>query len=250
MLDSHQRLEAPLSAQVEFWNAWNAKEREDGIARVSIEQADTVMTWLHRLDRVDLNILEVGCGAGWLCSMLAQFGAVTGTDLSDQVLARAALRAPSVRFVAGDFMTLDLAKETYDVVACLEVLSHVDNQPEFISKIASVLRPGGYLMLATQNRPQLERNDIPPPMPGQIRNWVDRSKLSDLVAPQFDIEELFSITPIFNTGYMRYVTSHKLHLLLSKLGAGSAVKWLTKKQEAAWMGWTLMTLARKPGNLV
>lgn len=248
MLKSHQRSDSPLSAQVEFWNEWNAATRESEIDRVSIEQANTVVAWIRKLGRDDLDMIDVGCGAGWLCSMLTQFGAVTGTDLSNQVLARAALRSPSVKFVSGDFMSLDLADEAYDVVACLEVLSHVKNQPDFIEKIASLLRPNGYLMLATQNRPQLERNTIPPPNPGQIRQWVDRHELTELMTRHFEIEELFSITPIFNTGYLRYVNSRKLHLLLSKLGGGSAIDWLTKTQEKSWLGWTLMTLARKRLN--
>ena len=78
--------------------------REASIGKVSIEQADTVFGWIRRLGRTDLKLIDVGCGAGWLCSKLAQFGEVTGTDLSDQVLARAALRAPSVKFIAGDFI--------------------------------------------------------------------------------------------------------------------------------------------------
>lgn len=63
--------------------------------------------WLTQLGRHDLDIIEVGCGAGWLCDRLTKFGRVTGTDLSHEVLARAANRWPSVNYVAGDFMQLD-----------------------------------------------------------------------------------------------------------------------------------------------
>jgi SAM-dependent methyltransferase len=108
---------------------------------------------------------DVGCGAGWLCSRLTPFGSVTGTDLSDAVLARAAQRVPQAKFIAGDFMALDLGSD-YDVAISLEVLPHVADQPAFLAKIAGLLKPGGYLMLATQNKPALLRNDIPAPKPG------------------------------------------------------------------------------------
>lgn len=248
MLKSQQRSDAPLPAQVAFWNEWNAATREASVEKVCIEQADTVLAWLRSLDRTDLDIIDVGCGAGWLAPRLTQFGKVTGTDLSDQVLARAAVRAPSVKFVAGDFMNLDFANEAYDVVVSLEVLPHVKDQPAFLAKIAAMLRPNGYFMLATQNRPQLERNDIPPPEPGQIRRWVDRHELKALLSRGFEIEELFSITPKFNRGYLRYLNSQKLHLLASAVGMGAVTDWLKKRQEKAWRGWTLMALARKRTN--
>ncbi|WP_206035695.1 bifunctional 2-polyprenyl-6-hydroxyphenol methylase/3-demethylubiquinol 3-O-methyltransferase UbiG [Roseomonas sp. HF4] len=110
------------------------------------------------------------------------FGRVTAADLSDQVLARAARRVPRARFVAGDFMTLEFGEAAYDVAGSLEVLAHVANQQAFLGRIARLLRPGGHLLLATQNRPILELNRIPLPAPGQLRKWMDRRELRQLLA--------------------------------------------------------------------
>lgn len=246
MLKSQQRSDAAIPLQVDFWNTWNAEAREAGVGEVSIKQSQCVLNWLSSLGRTDLNIIDVGCGAGWLCGQLLPFGRVTGTDLSDQVLGRAAQRVPSVKFVAGDFMSLSFAKEAFDVAVSLEVLSHVSDQPAFLAKLASSLRPGGYLMLATQNRPQLERNDLPPPAPGQIRKWVDREELTTLLSKAFVIDELFSITPSFNRGFLRYVNSQKLNRALSIAGLGVVSRQLKRSQESAGLGWTLMALAHKP----
>lgn len=130
---------------------------------------------------------------------------------------------------------------------CLEVLSHVADQLAFLAKIADLLRPGDYLILATQNRPQLERNDVPPPKEGQIRLWVDHVELQSLLAQQFDIEEMFSLTPTFNRGVMRLTTSRKLNALMVQAGLGACSAWIKRYQEKAGLGWTLMALARKPG---
>jgi len=245
VLKSEQRADAPMPSQVTFWNQWNAECRETSLEAVSIDQADTLTAWLEGLDRTNLDIIDVGCGAGWLCPRLVRFGRVTGTDLSNDVLKRSAERFPAVTFVAGDFMALDFGIEAFDVVVSLEVLSHVADQPAFVGKLASLLRPGGYLMLATQNRPQLERNDIPVPEPGQIRNWVDRVELAKLLEREFEIEQLVSITPRCNRGILRVVNSQKLNTMLSTLGMGAARAWIKTYQEKAWLGWTLMVMAKK-----
>jgi 2-polyprenyl-3-methyl-5-hydroxy-6-metoxy-1,4-benzoquinol methylase len=245
MLKSQQRYDAPLPAQVAFWNEWLRESREQVIGQVSMDQALVISSWLQRIGRRDLNIIDVGCGAGWLCQELIRYGQVTGTDLAHEVVARAAQRTPSARFLAGDFMTLDFGSEPFDVVTCLEVLSHVADQRAFVSKIADILKPGGYLLLATQNRPALERNDIPPSGPGQIRHWVDRHELSTLLTERFEIHELRSVTPLFNRGYLRYLNSNKLRSTLTSVGLGTVNRFVTEHAEKAWLGWTLMALAGK-----
>jgi 2-polyprenyl-3-methyl-5-hydroxy-6-metoxy-1,4-benzoquinol methylase len=235
----------PLPLQQSFWNTWNAANREEAITDVSREQAAVVLAWLARMGRSDLKILEVGCGTGWLCGQLLPFGEVTGTDLSDQVLERAAKRSPATRFIPGDFMALAFEPAHFDVVVTLEVLSHVADQPAFLKKISSLLTPGGTLMLATQNKPALQRNEIPPPMPGQMRRWVDRRELAQLLNEEFFVEELFSITPRFNRGVLRIANARKLRALAGLAGLSFATSALKKAQERAWLGWTLMALARK-----
>lgn len=245
MLCSEQRSGAALPDQVAFWNKWNAASREDSIDRVSLDQSETVIRWLGQLGRKDLDIIEVGCGAGWFCERLSGYGNLTATDLSHEVLERASKRNPGVKFIAGDFMDLDLPREAYDVVITLEVLSHVADQSAFVSKLASLLRTGGCLMMATQNRPQLESNDIPPPEPGQIRQWVDRHELRRLVGREFEIEELFSITPKHNRGLLRLLNSHKVNTALSSMRLGAVTRSIRSIQEDLWLGWTLMCLGKK-----
>jgi 2-polyprenyl-3-methyl-5-hydroxy-6-metoxy-1,4-benzoquinol methylase len=242
-----QRAEPSIISQQQFWNDWNATAREQDIGQVSVEQAGRVAAWARGLGRNDLDIVDIGCGAGWLCPTLTQFGRVVATDLSDEVLARAAIRHPAVNFVAGDFMSLDLGKERFDLAVSLEVLSHVADQPAFMRKIAGLLRPGGHFIIATQNRPALQRNRIPPPKPGQLRHWGDRHELRSLLAAQFEVVDLCSITPIFDHGWLRIPNSYKLNKLAAALHLDVVNTLIKRVQEKAWLGWTLMALARKPG---
>lgn len=234
---------APIGLQKAFWNGWNTEFNEIEIRTPSRRQAQVILGWLEAQGRQGLDLIDVGCGSGWLCPMLAGYGRVTGTDLSDEVLERARLRNPQVTFLAGDFMTLDLPLGTYDVVTSLEVLAHVADQPAFVARVAALLRPGGLLMLATQNRPVLEKyNRIAPPAEGQLRRWVDRHELRHLLAPHFEVQEIFSVHPQANRGLMRLLHSRTLNRPIRAL-AGDRVD---RFKERIGLGWSLMALARKP----
>ncbi|MDX2205192.1 MAG: class I SAM-dependent methyltransferase [Hyphomicrobiaceae bacterium] len=231
-----------LEDQRQFWNRWNAETRALQLTEISRRQAEVVTGWLSRLGRRQLDLIEVGCGAAWFTPALGQFGKVTATDLSDELLAKAQLKQADVRFVAGDFMTLEFDRAGFDVAVCLEVLSHVADQPAFLARISDLLRPGGHLMLATQNRPVLQRyNRIPPPAHGQLRRWVDKDELHALLAPRFDVQEIAAVTPMADHGLPRLLASHKLNRAIALL-VGNAYRNLLERYG---FGWTLMALARK-----
>ncbi|UYO38488.1 class I SAM-dependent methyltransferase [Rhodopseudomonas palustris] len=154
-----------VSAQ--FWDTWNFFHRQpDQLTEVSKDQQREIIRWCRDLGLQDAKILEVGCGTGWLCQSLLEFGHVEATDLSPDCIRQAQHRLPQVHFVAGDFSSLEFPAAPYDIVCTLEVLAHVEDQNAFIGKIARLLKPGGTLMLATQNRRMLERwaKVAPPPL--------------------------------------------------------------------------------------
>lgn len=234
----------PVALQQSYWNAWNAENRETQIGEVSSDQRKVVVGWLNAVGRTDLNIIDVGCGAGWMEPALKQFGSVTATDLSADVLARASLRIPHVNFVAGDFMALPFEDESFDVVVTLEVLAHVADQSAFVAKIDRLLRPGGWLMLATQNRPVLERhnlNTIKAPAPGQLRRWTNAFELRALLEPHFQVQELFTKTPRASQGPLRLLNARPVRRAM-RLLVGNQFERL---KERMGLGWTLMCLAQK-----
>jgi hypothetical protein len=89
----------------------------------------------------------------------------------------------------------------------------------------------------------LERfNNIPAARPGQLRRFVDSRELRDLLELQFEVLELFSVTPLANRGFMRIVNSYKLNRALRAV-VGTHVETF---KERRGLGWTLMALAHKP----
>jgi 2-polyprenyl-3-methyl-5-hydroxy-6-metoxy-1,4-benzoquinol methylase len=233
-----------IHAQQAYWTSWNSSTREQRLTEISRDQREVVLAWLNGLARDGLDIAEVGCGAGWLCPSLLGFGKVTATDLCEDVIVRARLRHPQVAFIAGDFMELEFSDAAYDVVVSLEVLSHVADHSAFIAKIARMLRPGGTLILATQNRLTLERyNEVPPPGDGQLRRWFDREELSALLSAHFNVREIRAITPYSNKGLTRVIAG-RIARKLMRMTPGRIVE----RALAPEFGWTLMALAEKPAG--
>jgi hypothetical protein len=129
-------------------------------------------------------------------------------------------------------------------VVTLEVLSHVRDQPDFIARIARLLRDDGLLMLATQNRFVHERMATVRAHTGRIRQWVDVAELRALLQPRFEILRLTSLHPTGHVGILRLVNSPKLEVVLRSIGLGPG--WNSLRER--WMlGHTLIVLARKSG---
>jgi 2-polyprenyl-3-methyl-5-hydroxy-6-metoxy-1,4-benzoquinol methylase len=233
--------ETALQAQRAYWTSWNVSTREQRLSEVSRDQREVVLRWLRATKRIDLDIIEVGCGAGWLCPSLKEFGRVTATDLCDEVVARAQARVPDIKFVAGDFMQLDFPEGAYDVVVSLEVLSHVADHDAFVAKLTRLLKPGGALILATQNRPALERfNRVPPPAAGQLRRWFDRAELKALLGAHLRVRRILAISPHSNKGLTRLIAGRPARRLMRAMPGR-----LPERLLAPLFGWTLMVRAEK-----
>jgi 2-polyprenyl-3-methyl-5-hydroxy-6-metoxy-1,4-benzoquinol methylase len=241
-VDMHKNLEE----QRRFWNRWNAQHRSSSWMPGGVygRQAELVKKWTSGLGRTDLDILEVGCGSGWLSYGLVDFGRVTGTDLANEVLPPTQAANGGPTFIAGDFFDLELPASAFDVVVSLEMLAHVEDQVAFVDKIAELLRPGGYLMLATQNKFTLSRwSEVVPQAPGQIRKWVDAGELRRLLGRRLQVELLTSIHPVGDKGILRWINAHKITLALSLIVSRNKID---AAKERLMLGHTLMALARKP----
>ncbi len=104
-----------------------------------------------------LTILDIGCGGGLVCEPLARLGAgVTGIDPAEESI-EAARRHAEGQGLAIDYRVArveDLAAEgrTFDAISCLEVIEHVPDPAAFLKTCASLVRPGGLMLLSTLNR--------------------------------------------------------------------------------------------------
>jgi 2-polyprenyl-6-hydroxyphenyl methylase/3-demethylubiquinone-9 3-methyltransferase len=104
-----------------------------------------------------LNVLDVGCGGGFLSEEFARLGCtVTGIDLSAASIATAMKHAQSgnlqVDYRVGSASALPFPDASFDIVVCCDVLEHLPSLDPAIAEAARVLKPGGLYLFDTINR--------------------------------------------------------------------------------------------------
>ena len=119
----------------------------------------TVLDWIDGLDlEPNSQVLEVGCGAGFLSIALAQRGfRVQATDSVEAMVEQASqhvMDAQLTHLISLDISDVNcLAFEdcAFDVVVALGVIPWLERPELAIQEIARVTKPGGYVLLTTDN---------------------------------------------------------------------------------------------------
>ena len=107
-----------------------------------------------------LEVLDLGCGGGFMAEALARRGAlVTGVDPSGPALAAARLHAAgaalAIDYRQGWGEAVPVATGTMDAVVCVDVLEHVDDLDRVLDEVRRVLKPDGLFLFDTINRTTL-----------------------------------------------------------------------------------------------
>ncbi len=155
-------------------------------------------------DPRNLDVLDAGCGEGYLSRILArQDATVTGIDFSPKLIEAARqhnhLDELSVSFDVGSVDDLPYEADTFDLVTCNHVMNDLRDPSRSISEFARVLRQGGRLVILMlhpcfYNR-HAERDDS--------TNGVLAASYFDVrrIEQNFEVDGLTS--PVANTAWFR-----------------------------------------------
>jgi len=131
-----------------------------------------------------LQILDLGCGRGWLTSLLANYGSVLGIDPVPAAIERAKTLFPTldVRVAESASLISEGCEAQFDLVVSSEVIEHVihSRKPEFVRDINRLLKPNGFAILTTPRGElwkQWQRlgNGTQP-----VEEWITESDLTKL----------------------------------------------------------------------
>src|SRR5258705_54758 len=110
--------------------------------------------------KVKGNLLEVGCGEGrgidWLMPKVDNYSAI---DKIVAVVEKLKAKHPEGNIISGNIPPLPYTDNTFDCVVSFQVIEHIKDDHSFLKEISRVLKPNGYAMISTPNRPMsLSRN--------------------------------------------------------------------------------------------
>jgi SAM-dependent methyltransferase len=98
------------------------------------------------------NALDVGCGEGRFCRLLAASGIDTiGIDPTGQLIARARQAHSAGRYQIGTAEKLDFPDGSFDLVVSYLTLIDMPDITRGIAEMARVVRPSGSLLIANLN---------------------------------------------------------------------------------------------------
>ncbi len=126
-----------------------------------------------------VRVLDVGTGYGYLPWLLGRRGGgggglrCVGVEVSSQEV-RFARERLGVEVREGLMGTAGLEPGSFDVGACFEVIEHVDRPVEFARELAGFVRPGGWVLVNTDNfgAPAVRR------MGPEYPKWIPHSHIN------------------------------------------------------------------------
>jgi ubiquinone/menaquinone biosynthesis C-methylase UbiE len=128
----------------------------DDVPNHGLHSDEQSQAWLARLrgwsSGGTLDVLDVGCGTGFLALLLARLGhCVTGVDIAAEMLDRARVKATSlglkVDLQLDDADYLLFADDSFDLVVERHVIWTMPEPARALEEWRRVLRPGAHLVL-------------------------------------------------------------------------------------------------------
>ncbi|HTE21789.1 MAG TPA: methyltransferase domain-containing protein [Candidatus Limnocylindria bacterium] len=149
-----------------------------GLVRDAVRQELVSRQLLEHLPSpaLDINVLDVGSGQGTQAIHLANLGyAVTGVEPSEELRKIAEQdserTANPVRFLNGTLENMPTeAGSGFDVVCCHGVLMYLPELEASVSRLVSLVRPGGILSVLTRNRASIAMRA------GMSQDWLSAIK--------------------------------------------------------------------------
>jgi SAM-dependent methyltransferase len=103
-------------------------------------------------------VLDVGCGDGFHLSLLKEFGPATwrleGVDVDERAVEAARGRGLDVHL--GRIEDAGMPEAAYDLALLIQTVEHVADPPGLLRAVHRVLKPGGRLLVVTDNTGSLD----------------------------------------------------------------------------------------------
>jgi len=181
-----------------FWNDIYASK---GVyAEIHRDRHSAVLAWIDGLSLPPgTNVLEVGCGAGYMSVALAQKGfRVHAIDPSAAMVELARQHgeeagvSEQLSSQVGDACALEFEDNSFDLVIAIGVIPWLDRPELAMQEMSRVSCPNGYVILTADNRSRLNvlldpwMNPALKPLKQQVKKALQRTGLGKQLSKDID----------------------------------------------------------------
>jgi len=150
------------------------------------------------------SVLDVGCGDGYMCHVLASAGIqnVVGLDSANSRLRYAKATFPDGRFLQGDVFQLPFQDNSFDLVTAVEVLEHLERPRGALAELKRVSRR--YVLLTVPFNERLQTVFCPYCLrgfhdKGHLQSF-DKTRMHSLVSSQsMDVLRMIHYNPTIDS---------------------------------------------------
>jgi SAM-dependent methyltransferase len=142
----------------------------------------------------DARVLDAGCGSGRTLDELARYGSAHGVELNP--LGLAAARRRGHRVEQAPVETIPFEDASFDLVTCLDVIEHTEDDTAALRELRRVTRPGGNALVSVPAHPRLwSRHDE---VNGHRRRYTRPTLRASAQAAGWSVERMTG----FNVAYL------------------------------------------------
>lgn len=183
-------------------------------------------------------IIDIAAAQGNFSLQLSELGYnVTWNDLRDELVDYVKLKHESgkIDYAPGNCFDLDL-KGAFDAAIVTEVIEHVAHPDDFLRNIATLIKPGGYIIMTTPNGEYIRTRHLP-----RFSDYSDTSIFEDIQFKPDADGHIFLLhrDEIVNLTSSAGLTLTELNLFTNPLTAGhmktSYILPLIPKQIVNWL---------------
>jgi ubiquinone/menaquinone biosynthesis C-methylase UbiE len=136
-----------------IYNVWDAPRKTKRFKNELLRYFQ-ILTYIPKNVK---KILDLGCGTGFMSCLLAKEGFdITAVDVSSERLSLFHQKAKELNINVKNLNFFEFNEMDYDLVICQEVIEHLPDYSKLIDKIYFFLKTGGYAIITTPYKENLE----------------------------------------------------------------------------------------------
>ena len=167
------------------------------------------------------SLLDAGCGDGRFLAAIARLpncpGQLAGSDISGRILDTAeqslAREGATAELVQANLEELPFEDASFDRVLCVQVVEHLLDPSAGFAELARVLKPGGILVLSTDNSDSLLSRIVNMPRTAVVRALSLSDRHAAVAFPHRDFTSAEVVGEILDSGLeVDHLETFRFHL--------------------------------------